>query len=257
MGARDRRRCSRFHTDLYDEDHLLSTALWEWATPNVAEFIQVVSPSDALSRLANLIEDEGEEEGESSPGRSKQSLVEGLEDDEALEEQHLAHDSTHSRWERLRPTLGKTWAFTTIASLWTADRLIDLMLVVQVGQRRYPPTKRIAWPKGLKEQLMRRQRNLCVYCGHRYAPHFFEIDHMNPVAFGGSNQASNLQVLCRPCNGRKGDQTDGEFRRRYAGLVPTGRLRAPSRPWPKASLMPSHGERARQGRSKNGGGYDL
>ena len=77
---------------------------------------------------------------------------------------------------------------------------------------------------------MRRQRSLCAYCGRRYSSHYLDIDHMDPVAYGGSNDLSNLQVLCGPCNRRKGDQTDREFRRRYAGLVPGRRLTPPSRP---------------------------
>ena len=202
-----------FHAELYDESHLLSTAHWEWETPNVAEFIQVVSPSDALSRLASLVDDEGEQEEELSPGHS---LVEN------------AENSTKSRWERSKPILAKVWALTRLVTLWIADRLIDLMLLVQVGKRRFPPTKRIAWPTGLKERLMRKQRNICAYCGRRYTSHFFEIDHMIPVALGGSNDETNLQVLCRPCNGRKGDQTDQEFRRRYAEIVPRRRLTPPS-----------------------------
>ena len=211
-----------FHADLYDEGHLLSTACWEWDTPNVAEFIQVVSPRDTLSRLANIIHDEEREEEESSPSHLEHSPLEDADGDEAREEES-------SRWERLKPGLAKAWALTTVVILWVADRLIDLMLLVQVGQRRYPPTKRIAWPKGLKEQLMRRQRRICAYCGRRFTSHFLEIDHMTPVALGGSNEISNLQVLCRPCNGRKGDQTDAEYRRRYAGLVPSRRLTPPSR----------------------------
>ena len=104
------------------------------------------------------------------------------------------------------------------------------MLLLQAGQRRIAPTRRIAWTKGLKQQLMRSQHNLCAYCGRRYSSHYFDIDHMDPAAYGGSNEISNLQVLCGPCNRRKGDQNDREFRRRYAGLVPGRRLTPPSRP---------------------------
>ena len=88
------------------------------------------------------------------------------------------------------------WLGVALVALWTADRLIDLMLLLQAGQRRIAPTRRIAWPKGHKEKLMRRQRSLCAYCGRRYSSHYLDIDHMDPVAYGGSNDLSNLQVLC-------------------------------------------------------------
>ena len=210
-----------FQAELYDKDHLLSTAFWEWQSPDIAEFIQVVKPIDAVSVLANIVDDEREEEGKIV------TPLESLDDYEVSVE-----ESSHppNFLERLKPVLTTTWAWTSPVALWTADRLIDLMLLFQAGQRRVAPTKRKAWPKGLKERLMRRQRNICAYCGRRYSSHFFDIDHMNPATYGGSNDPSNLQVLCGPCNRRKGDQTDQEFRKRYAELVPMRRLTPPSRP---------------------------
>ena len=119
------------------------------------------------------------------------------------------------------------------ASLWIADSTIQLMLLLQQNSRRFAPTERRAWPRGLKQQLMRRQNSRCAYCGNRFSVQYFDIDHMVPAAIGGSNDASNLQVLCGPCNRRKGDQTDQEFRRRYARLVPQRRLTPPRRPVPQ------------------------
>ena len=121
-------------------------------------------------------------------------------------------------------------------SLWLADRTIQLMLLLQQNSRRFAPTERRPWPKGLKSRLMRRQNSRCAYCGNRFAAQYFEIDHMTPVAMGGPNDDGNLQVLCGPCNRRKGDQTDGEFRRRYASLVPQRTLTAPRRPVPQRAF---------------------
>ena len=52
---------------------------------------------------------------------------------------------------------------------------------------------------------------------------------VTPVVRGGSNDKSNLQVICGPCNQRKGMQTDEEFRSRYSRFVPKRRLTAPLR----------------------------
>ena len=121
-----------------------------------------------------------------------------------------------------------TWV--VLASLWLADTLIWLMLRTRTDERTIRPTERVTWPKSLKRQLMRRQNNVCAYCGKRRTAPSFDIDHMTPVVRGGSNEASNLQVICRPCNQRKGDQTDAEFRARYSRLVPQRQLTPPRRP---------------------------
>ena len=114
-----------------------------------------------------------------------------------------------------------------MASLWTADLLIQVMLTIRPNERRIRPTERTAWPRGLKQQLMTRQDNTCVYCGCRRTAPSFDIDHMTPVVRGGSNATNNLQVICRPCNQRKGLQTDQEFRTRYRRLVPLRPLTPP------------------------------
>ena len=120
-----------------------------------------------------------------------------------------------------------TW--TVVVSLLAADGLVWLMLQTRSDERRIRPTRRVAWPRGLKRQLMRRQNNTCVYCGYRRRAASLDIDHITPAVKGGSNDISNLQVICRPCNQRKGDQTDEEFRARYRRLVPTSLLTSPRR----------------------------
>ena len=119
--------------------------------------------------------------------------------------------------------------WTVVVSLWTADLLIQVMLITRRNERRIRPTERKTWSKGLKQQLMRQQHNTCVYCGYRRTAPSFDIDHIIPVVRGGSNDQSNLQVICRPCNQRKGLQTDEEFRTRYRRLVPLRPLTPPLR----------------------------
>ncbi len=84
--------------------------------------------------------------------------------------------------------------------------------------------------KSTKEELYRKQRGKCMYCGIKLTIRYFHLDHKTPVARDGGNNIGNLQLLCVPCNGRKGDMTDGEFRRKYR-LTPSRQVKGPpSRP---------------------------
>jgi len=45
----------------------------------------------------------------------------------------------------------------------------------------------------------------CLYCNARLADiQDKRVDHMHPVALGGSHSAANLALACDPCNARKG-----------------------------------------------------
>jgi 5-methylcytosine-specific restriction enzyme A len=81
-----------------------------------------------------------------------------------------------------------------------------------------------------RASLYRSQGQRCNYCGVRLDIKYMEVDHKVPPGKGGSNERRNLQVLCSPCNKRKGDATDAAFRRRYG-------LRAASE-GPPATLIP-------------------
>lgn len=52
-----------------------------------------------------------------------------------------------------------------------------------------------------RKQVCQRDGNRCVQCG---SLDNLTIDHILPRAVGGGNELSNLQLLCRHCNERKG-----------------------------------------------------
>ena len=95
--------------------------------------------------------------------------------------------------------LRKIWGVTCVVALAVADFLIMVMRATRKDERRIKATERINWRKGLKNELMRRQSNTCVYCGARRIARSMDIDHTTPIVRGGSNDDSNLQVICRPC----------------------------------------------------------
>ncbi|MFF3416834.1 HNH endonuclease [Streptomyces sp. NPDC002698] len=51
-----------------------------------------------------------------------------------------------------------------------------------------------------RARTLARDRFTCRQCG---AKEHLEVDHIVPVARGGSWEMSNLWVLCRPCHKRK------------------------------------------------------
>jgi len=51
------------------------------------------------------------------------------------------------------------------------------------------------------QELARRDKQQCRHCGTKDN---LEIDHVKPLAVGGSFELSNLQYLCRRCNSKKG-----------------------------------------------------
>lgn len=61
--------------------------------------------------------------------------------------------------------------------------------------------RRSPLPRRLREAVYARDGRVCAFCE---ATTNLQIDHRHPVALGGSDEMTNLQVLCQPCNTRKG-----------------------------------------------------
>ena len=61
------------------------------------------------------------------------------------------------------------------------------------------------------ERIRAEQHNTCAYCKCDLVQNS-HVDHIQPLARGGSNWPSNLQITCNKCNLRKGTKTSEEFR---------------------------------------------
>lgn len=63
----------------------------------------------------------------------------------------------------------------------------------------------------LRTQIATQAGHRCGYCLTRqeYVPWPLEIEHVVPLAKGGSGEIGNLWLACRSCNSFKGVQTDG------------------------------------------------
>lgn len=69
-----------------------------------------------------------------------------------------------------------------------------------------PEQKRKPIKPSLRFEILKRDGYHCQLCGATAQDGAkLEIDHIVPVAKGGTNDPSNLQVLCRDCNAGKSD----------------------------------------------------
>jgi 5-methylcytosine-specific restriction endonuclease McrA len=61
----------------------------------------------------------------------------------------------------------------------------------------------------IREYLLEKFGRRCVYCGATLVP--FEVEHIVPVARGGTSRISNLALACHACNDAKQTRTAAEF----------------------------------------------
>jgi 5-methylcytosine-specific restriction enzyme A len=58
--------------------------------------------------------------------------------------------------------------------------------------------------RNFRAAILAEQGGQCVACGNIYPDHMLHIDHITPIASGGSVwDIDNLQVLCKACHGEK------------------------------------------------------
>ncbi|NET87405.1 MAG: HNH endonuclease [Kamptonema sp. SIO1D9] len=77
-------------------------------------------------------------------------------------------------------------------------------------------TPRIFIPLVVRKYVFARDNYCCQSCGKTSQQTILNIDHIIPLAKGGSNDISNLQTLCCSCNQKKRDYLDPRFQRRFS-----------------------------------------
>ncbi len=69
--------------------------------------------------------------------------------------------------------------------------------------------------RAVKRDAIRDCGRRCVYCGTGVDFATATLDHVHPVARGGTSEFGNLVAACGPCNRLKGDTLPHEFFARY------------------------------------------
>jgi hypothetical protein len=95
------------------------------------------------------------------------------------------------------------WESGVAAALVLIPLLISWRRPWKKRRRRSGPP-RIPIPAEVRRQVYARDRYTCAYCGRGGRGIRLTIDHVFPVALGGTNEIGNLVTACRACNMSKG-----------------------------------------------------
>jgi 5-methylcytosine-specific restriction endonuclease McrA len=76
----------------------------------------------------------------------------------------------------------------------------------------------------LRYRVLKEGGSRCALCGARGKDTPLDVDHIIPRSKKGSNDISNLQILCAKCNRTKRDRDDEDFRPPRQRLTTTQRL---------------------------------
>ncbi len=73
----------------------------------------------------------------------------------------------------------------------------------------------LAMKRAMRKVALRDCSQRCVYCASPLEAHTATLDHVMPLARGGSHDPENVVAACGPCNRLKGELLPQEFFARY------------------------------------------
>ena len=69
--------------------------------------------------------------------------------------------------------------------------------------------RRHVFSTSFRLNLFLKRKGTCTSCSQKIdAGKAWDIDHILPLALGGTNEPENLQILCKPCHQSKTSQSD-------------------------------------------------
>lgn len=104
----------------------------------------------------------------------------------------------------------EAWMSGLITGLESFDRVeLRAALPLPIEPREKPRRVNVN-----RREVLDRDGHICAACG---SINDLQIDHIIPVSRGGSDDMSNLQILCGPCNRSKGAKLPDEWEGRVNG----------------------------------------
>lgn len=124
----------------------------------------------------------------------------------------LADEVFHAVFANRALLYGLNWIASCIVSELSAEACAETPEVAQLFRvRRDGILTRKKPPKWARKAVFHRDRGRCTYCrtdltGVYDSLSKHNFDHMIPLAAGGLNDITNLQLLCAGCNGTKSNK---------------------------------------------------
>jgi len=103
---------------------------------------------------------------------------------------------------------GESWivlATPGLEAAWLGDR--PLPARQETRQSPMPKRARRTVTPAVRFEVFRRDSFTCQYCGRRAPTVILHVDHVIPVAAGGTNDPANLRTACSTCNLGKGSRS--------------------------------------------------
>ena len=127
----------------------------------------------------------------------------------------LAHlVSKRSKWEeKFMPVLKKHHAHYAKKIF---HRLMNKSSSLRSGLRRRSKEYEVKFNLTLteiREMLFKAYGKPCKYCKKILDVSNMVCDHKHPISSGGASTLRNLQMICAPCNTKKGPLMDDDFKR--------------------------------------------
>lgn len=119
------------------------------------------------------------------------------------------HRAAVAKWRKNNPETAKKKLYE-----WRANNKAKL----RINQHNYMARKVGELSSGLADKLVRLQRGKCACCGLPLGDDY-HLDHIMPLALGGTNTDDNIQLLRSTCNLQKHAKHPVDFMRQRGYLL--------------------------------------